>query len=531
MIHYDSVVNIEKEDESAHIKHTQNKKEDEKQPNTHTINKTPRPFNIYQIPPKNFFSLLDSIIMGQTSSSPSHEKKDSQNVPKKTRDISECPMHQKKNDSVTSGEEKKSSHSKMYNVYGQVIDPSNNMPANPNNQQIYADQDVPLSTERVPSTIPKGTINPPNSCPVAAGKSNNTAKSSDSNHEKKETAVTWTYPSPQMMYNAMRRKGKLEESPTTGSVVGEDRDLEEEAHSIISVHNNMNERTWKEILVWEARYCPTDCPQGPRLLRFEGNSEKISPKAYLKQILGFNGNRTSLFDRHDWIIDRCGKEVRYIIDYYYDENKADNDELPTLHDMNSVASITMDIRPALDSPGALFDRLRSFGQDMTPERNQNKVRQVMRTYMKDLPSVTVNSSAKLHSDDVSNEIAHVTETENSRIDTDHIKGESVGLSSRDPRSRQKIDNMLAGKEEVDIGFVQKLLFQRCGQYRKRSLDALESGDEEKAAMFDLQLSVCSAELLGCDSAVQSFVDDPNDEKRVIMESCFREKIANLQKRM
>jgi len=22
------------------------------------------------------------------------------------------------------------------------------------------------------------------------------------------------------------------------------------------------------------------------------------------------------FDRHDWVIDRCGKQVRYIIDYY-----------------------------------------------------------------------------------------------------------------------------------------------------------------------------------------------------------------------
>ena len=22
------------------------------------------------------------------------------------------------------------------------------------------------------------------------------------------------------------------------------------------------------------------------------------------------------FDRHDWVVDRCGKEIRYIIDYY-----------------------------------------------------------------------------------------------------------------------------------------------------------------------------------------------------------------------
>ena len=30
------------------------------------------------------------------------------------------------------------------------------------------------------------------------------------------------------------------------------------------------------------------------------------------------------FDRHDWIVDRCGKHVRYIIDYY-DGGKVDPD--------------------------------------------------------------------------------------------------------------------------------------------------------------------------------------------------------------
>lgn len=28
------------------------------------------------------------------------------------------------------------------------------------------------------------------------------------------------------------------------------------------------------------------------------------------------------FDRHDWYVDRCGKEVRYVIDFYFDDNKA-----------------------------------------------------------------------------------------------------------------------------------------------------------------------------------------------------------------
>ncbi|KAL0200433.1 hypothetical protein M9458_003620, partial [Cirrhinus mrigala] len=50
------------------------------------------------------------------------------------------------------------------------------------------------------------------------------------------------------------------------------------------------------------------------------------------------------FDRHDWIIDRCGKEVRYVIDYY---------------DGGQVAKHTiLDVRPAFDSLGAVWDRMK-----------------------------------------------------------------------------------------------------------------------------------------------------------------------------
>lgn len=43
------------------------------------------------------------------------------------------------------------------------------------------------------------------------------------------------------------------------------------------------------------------------------------------------------FDRHDWIIDRCGKEVRYIIDYY-DGGAVDN----------KFQFALLDVRPAMD---------------------------------------------------------------------------------------------------------------------------------------------------------------------------------------
>ena len=53
------------------------------------------------------------------------------------------------------------------------------------------------------------------------------------------------------------------------------------------------------------------------------------------------------FDRHDWIIDRCGRRVRYIIDYYGCEPKEDQS-----------VPIYLDVRPALDSFGACWDRFK-----------------------------------------------------------------------------------------------------------------------------------------------------------------------------
>ena len=55
------------------------------------------------------------------------------------------------------------------------------------------------------------------------------------------------------------------------------------------------------------------------------------------------------FDRHDWIVDRCGKDVRYIIDYYDIGNPVD----PKNHSF-----AVLDVRPAIDSFGAVWDRMK-----------------------------------------------------------------------------------------------------------------------------------------------------------------------------
>jgi Cytochrome c/c1 heme lyase len=48
-----------------------------------------------------------------------------------------------------------------------------------------------------------------------------------------------------------------------------------------------------------------------------------SPLARLRWLLG----GPLPFDRHDWTIDRCGTTVRYVIDFYYHEDKAGSPEV------------------------------------------------------------------------------------------------------------------------------------------------------------------------------------------------------------
>lgn len=55
------------------------------------------------------------------------------------------------------------------------------------------------------------------------------------------------------------------------------------------------------------------------------------------------------FDRHDWIVDRCGTHVRYVIDYYDGGNVDETHKFAIL-----------DVRPALDSVDNVWDRMKVF---------------------------------------------------------------------------------------------------------------------------------------------------------------------------
>jgi len=65
----------------------------------------------------------------------------------------------------------------------------------------------------------------------------------------------------------------------------------------------------------------------------------------------FNFSTPLPFDRHDWTIDRCGREVRYVIDYYSAPDEGDN---PVFY---------LDVRPALDSIDSIVDRIKVATKD------------------------------------------------------------------------------------------------------------------------------------------------------------------------
>lgn len=179
--------------------------------------------------------------------------------------------------------------------------PDNMMP-HPN-QRPAPDQPFPLPIERQVSSIPK-------------------AETKDEN---------WVYPSQQMFWNAMLRKGWRWKDEAIKQ--------EDMAH-IIRIHNVNNEMAWREILKWEALHVnECDCP---KLRSFRGNATKFTPRARFRSWLGYE----LPFDRHDWIIDRCGKDVHYVIDYY--------DGGPV--DPQTAQFTNLDVRPALDSWSNIWDR-------------------------------------------------------------------------------------------------------------------------------------------------------------------------------
>lgn len=185
-------------------------------------------------------------------------------------------------------------------------------------QTPQADQRFPLDTARQVSSIPR--ITSEGTLPA---------------HQHLESAEKWVYPSEQQLYNAMRKKG--------WSNIPED-----SIPTVLQIHNNINERTWRQIQRWEGT-------ETLNLARFQGRPRDITPKAFLYTHLLRLYDPP--FDRHDWYVEQpSGYQQRYVIDYYY---------LPPEHpDMPPTPFI--DARPALDHPRAVMLHGRRFLQNAFP---------------------------------------------------------------------------------------------------------------------------------------------------------------------
>ena len=180
----------------------------------------------------------------------------------------------------------------------------------------------PLSHDREISTIPRADPSP-------ASRTPNPTSHSPANHEQETGAHAptgnWIYPSEKMFFDAMRRKRY---DPRAADVA-----------SIVPIHNAVNEKAWAEIRAWEARFpwaarANAACG-GPRLYSFSGDSTCTSLRARWNALLGYR----KPFDRHDWVVQRCGGAgVEYVIDFY--EGRSGG---------KAGLSFYLDVRPKLNS--------------------------------------------------------------------------------------------------------------------------------------------------------------------------------------
>jgi len=269
------------------------------------------------------------------------------------------------------------------------------------------DQRLALSTRRVVSNIPRADElrNPVENRPAsaAAAASGDNAQPSSAAPVKAPAATCaphqppqhtkWVYPSEQQFYNALRRKGWQPDESTIPDVV--------------RIHNAVNERGWSEVRKWEA----LRGNDHPRLVRFMGRPKDLSPRAWFNsRVLWY----TEPFDRHDWYVDGGGdgskgedkvaggaagadgsvssnagsghgekqeEPRRYVIDFYSGESgggdgaaaadaAADATTTAAAAPGTSIPprppSMYIDVRPALDGPDAVVDRMKMFVRDAFP---------------------------------------------------------------------------------------------------------------------------------------------------------------------
>ncbi|KAI1442454.1 cytochrome c and c1 heme-lyase [Annulohypoxylon stygium] len=198
---------------------------------------------------------------------------------------------------------------------------SSSSPPSPTNPQPLRS----LATDREISTIPRSSK--PGETAVPA----NTEQETGSD----QASGNWIYPSERMFFEAMKRKGH---DPRAADM-----------RTVVPIHNAVNERAWAEIKEWEEPWIRGSGCDGPRLHSFSGLSTSMSPKARINTFLGYQAP----FDRHDWVVDRCGKEIEYIIDFYAGRNGGGG---------AGKLSFYLDVRPKLNTwEGVKMRAMRAAG--------------------------------------------------------------------------------------------------------------------------------------------------------------------------
>ncbi|WPH01070.1 putative cytochrome c1 heme lyase [Acrodontium crateriforme] len=178
-----------------------------------------------------------------------------------------------------------------------------------------------LSNDREISTIPRAlptsSDKPLNDAERAAMPAAN--REIDTGHDA--ASGNWIYPSQEMFFNAMKRKGH-EAEPA-------------DMNSVVPVHNAVNERAWAHIKNWEAGRGSEKCG-GPKLVSFAGDSKALTPRARWNSLMGYQ----TPFDRHDWVVDRCGTRIDYVIDFYSGKDQGI---------AGKSLNLFLDVRPKLNS--------------------------------------------------------------------------------------------------------------------------------------------------------------------------------------
>lgn len=136
----------------------------------------------------------------------------------------------------------------------------------------------------------------------------------------------WVYPSEEQFARALARKGKAVPPAAVPDM--------------LAIHNALNDAVWTRIVA--AEHLLRTPAREPALVDFCGMPDTLSLTAAWHVLV--RGGKAP-FDRHDWrVAGADGRVRRYVIDYY---GTAEGEGVFSVH-----------IRPAVDSLGAAYDRMR-----------------------------------------------------------------------------------------------------------------------------------------------------------------------------